>query len=531
MNAISLGKTYSANEFKVKAVPIENVSPVQVSENKLGIDNKFVLFWDLMDTIHVHGYTRAAMSTIGKSAVGAGWSITKHPDYKKQARDGQRKKLLDFYNMRNRPWDNIKDFYGMSYKIMIATMYLRFFGQAAFHIVRDGFGNPVGMDFMNGFVIPNTDSSGYFKSPAFLQFPSRDKRYMVTYPNATDVVYITNPDWEGYTVGGTDLESITDYSLPLDIYLQIAAREYMKNRNTPEAFYVLSPDISSEAFDNFVEVIQAKYSGASNLGKSPIVVQGELEVQELRRLGQDLPYQESRKDTRDENLAVSGVPGGKLGIAENSTELRELRREFHETSMLPLFSFIEEAFYDQIHIRTFSYPTWMFMFHNPDFLTEVERATVDMRYYTIGVYNPNEIRDKKGLDEREDGDLFVDQVEGNKPSNSPLGNPDTGTAPDNEDEDDGEVDEPNNDDQDPPRGDQNTGEILKLLAELKRYKTFLIKRIRRGKINRDFETDIIPAWLFQRIHEELAKNPTEDYAEIVFSEIFDAIGEFGEMRN
>jgi len=498
---------------------------------------KFVQFWDLMDTIKVHGYSRAAMSVIGRSAVGTWWTLRKHQEFSKSAKDLHKRRLYDFYMMRNRQWDNIKDWYSFAYKIIIAIQYLKFFGQCAFHIVRDGNGNAIGLDFLHGMVVPNVDNRGNFKDPAFIQYISEDPKEKVEYADPLDIVYITNPDWEGYVTGGTDIESLTDFALPLDIYLQTAAREYVRNRSKPEAFYVLSDQLSSEAFDDFVEALEEKYMGASNAGKSPVVVQGELEIKELSNLPATLPYSESRRDTRDETLAVSGVSGAKIGLSEDmpgSGGLREYRREFHETTMLPIFRIVEIAFYEQVHEREFGISGWEFKFNNPDFLTLVERATVDMRYWTIGVYNANEIRYHLGEEPREDegGELYSDQLESStSPSNSPLSNPDTGSpveGREDEPDDPSNTGEPTNDDQDPPRGDNHDDEARsvqrELFKELVAFRSFALKRVSSGTI-RDFKSSIIPGEILQDINTVVKKSSSAKEVEHIFDELFSAVRE------
>ena len=302
--------------------------------------------------------------------------------------------------------------------------------------------------------------------------------------------------------GGSDLESLTEFTLPIDLYLQEAAREYMKNRDKPEAFYILPADIWDEAFTDFCGALEAKYKGPRNIGRSPITVAGELDIKELSPLPDALPYQASRFDARDEMLAAAGVSGAKVGISDklSSGNLRELRKEFHETSMIPLFKLIEDAFYDQIHVREFNFPSWIFSFNNPDFLTAVERATVHMRYHDMSVLNPNEIRQEIGYQPRKDefGDKYVDEVEGEKADNQqgspPEGREDRPDAP-------SQIGEPTDDNQDPPRGDQHDEtRNERLLSALREYRRFAIRRINDGKTIRAFETPDIPDYMLEAIH-------------------------------
>ncbi len=195
-----------------------------------------------------------------------------------------------------------------------------------------------------------------------------------------------------------------------------------------------------------------------------MAVQGELKIKRIDDLPQDLPYQEARGDVRDETLAAAGVSGPVLGIGDtfSSANIREARRQFHETTMEPLFRMIEGGFYEQVHLRELASPGWAIKFNNPDFLTAVERATVHMRYIQFGVFSPNEAREDLGKDARKDGDDYV--TPSGMGDEEPQGSPPEGR----EDDPDApsETGEPTNDDQDPPRGDQHDDESARALAEL-----------------------------------------------------------------
>src|SRR5512141_2574954 len=87
---------------------------------------KYKLFWDLMNTVQVHGYLQASMSVIGRSTIGAWWTIKPHEDYP-DAPDLQRRKLKKFYTSPNREWNHIRDFQNFAWKLIIAAQYLKYF--------------------------------------------------------------------------------------------------------------------------------------------------------------------------------------------------------------------------------------------------------------------------------------------------------------------------------------------------------------------------------------------------------------------
>lgn len=533
MYSIALGNEKKNPGGRSALVKIaDRAADIQTPEQALVSDSRWTKFWDLMDTIEVHGYLRAAMGVIGRSAVGTWWNLRKHKEFRSSARELHRKKLFDFYMFSRREWDNIKDYYSMAYKVMIGVMYLRYFGFCAFQIVRDNMGQPLGLDFLHGYVVPNVDERGYFKSPAFIQYPTNDKLDKVEFENSRDIVYIVNPDWKGYPAGGSDLNSLTEYTLPLDVHLQTAAREYIQNRNTPESFFILSPDISDEAFDDFVEVLEAKYAGPANMGRSPVAVQGELDIRTVSKIPSDLPYQGTRDGTRMETLAAAGVSPPKLGIFDEQTNasFREARREFHETSMTPLFRMFELGMYEQVHIREFGFVGWEFSFNSPDFLTAVERATVDMRYHGIGVLSPNEIRHGQGRDAREDelGDMYADQLTNapatapNQPGSPPEGRP---VEPD----DPSQTGEPTLDDQDPPRGDNHDDEARGMIGEVRRYRRFVNKRIKNGEEIRAFKSTILPRFMLAHINKGIAEGNLDEINDM-FSSVIGMLEEFTDGR-
>jgi len=536
---------------------------------------KFLLFWTMMDTIKVHGYTRAAMSAIGRATIGAWWKLSKHDDWGEAATDEQRTRLLRFYANQEREWDNIKDYQSLAYKLTIGAEYLRFFGQAAYLLIRNNAGQTIGFDHLPGLVVPNVDEFGYFKSPAFIQYPVKDPRIRTEIDDPGDIVFIMNPDWEGSPLGGSDIEALTEYTLPLDLYLQTAAREYMKNSNRPELIYMLPHDISDEAFDTFVSLLNSKYAGPQNRGRNPVAVQGELKIERVDDLPDSLPYIEARDDVREETLAVAGTSGPVLGIGEtlSSANIREARRQFHETTMEPLFKLVETALYEQVHVREFLSEGWVFQFNNPDFMTAVERATVHMRYIQFGVLSPNEAREELGREDREGGDIYI------MPSNvgqEPRGSPPEGR----EDEEDSpsETGEPTNDDQDPPRGDDHddaarqlqeleagVGPFLtttrseanpqlgdwqgpeinaeswdeaqglantfrtevtgRLIAEIRAWRKFAVGRMRRGMKLRSYRTEHIPVEIASLVQKRLEHAHDVEAVKEIFENVFGIVEE------
>jgi hypothetical protein len=500
-----------------------------LTKEQLSAIKGFRDFWTMMDTVNIHGYVSASMSLIGRSVVSAWFDLAKHGVFGNKATERQKKRLYNFYYSTAKDFSNIHDFFTPAYKILIGIMYFRYFGQAAYFKVRNELGQVIDWDHLPGLIVPNTDTTGSFLNPAFIQFPTANPKDFVEY-KAEDVIYIVNPDWRGSILGGTDVRSLAEFTLPLDIYLQTAAREYLGNSNIPELMFMLPPDITDEAFDAVVEMLNSKYSGARNVGKNPIAVQGDLKIERIDSLPSDLPYQEARMDTRDETLAVTGTGTTMFGIGDSDQkDMREFRRNFFEQTIIPILTFFEQALYSQVHVMEFRIPGWEVRFNNPDFLTAVERATVDMRYIQTGVDSPNDVRVRRGDEPREGGDEYVDPTGssgGENQGSPPEGREDRPDRP-------GETGEPTIDDQDPPRGDQHDDETRIISRDreraahgLRSWKKFVVGRMKRNMVVREYLHEDIPPEVSNLVNEYIEGVEDVEEIKIVFDRMIDhLIGE------
>jgi len=484
---------------------------------------------DLYTLIDTHGYLRAAIALIGRSAVGAWWDIVPDKNYSGREKELHRKKLYRFYAEPAGTWNNINDYYNMGYKIVAGAMYLKLFGQVAFHIVRNTKGEAVSMDHIPGFMVPNVDQFGNFQSPAFRAYPVNGKGSPVEYENAKDVVYIINPDFAGSPMGSSDLVALADFTFPIDIYLQLLARSYLQNNTRPELIYQLPAEISPESFQDFVEEVTTRWRGPSNAGRSPIVVQGDFKVHKIGDLPTDLPYNESRRSTREEEFAVTGVSGPKVGLVEDMTAsgMAEARREFHESVMEPLFRIMEEGLYWQVNVREFGYRDYRFAFNSPDFLTALERATLNMRYYQANSVTPNEIRATISKPPRKDetGDMFLDQLKERSSEIDydpvePQGSPPEGRE---EEPDDGD---PTEDSPAPERGDNHDRRTRTdaLISEAHTWKRFAKNRFGNPG-SRDFVPDMFDELSAKEIQKQLDRANTKQEIDDIFTRIIQVLRE------
>lgn len=368
---------------------------------------RFRLMQDLSQVSKRHSWTSATISMLGRAIVGAGWRFVPVDD----DIDESGLNLVKSFFMDGRTGSqNIKDFVTLASKIYQTVTSYRLFGQCGWEIIRLG-DRPVGFDVVSGYIEPNVDERGYFVDPdsnAFTVYPWSGKgkeEYSLK-----DFVYFFDPGITGLVSGETVYEALAETSIPSDMFAAISYRELFENVNAPyNGVWEINENTSDSDFNYFVELLNTRYSGAENFGKNPLVIRGGAKfVPTSSRNSEDAPYLEGRRYNQEEISAVTGVDGNKLGLTKSATKanMRESRREFHENTVRPLVNYLEEVIYRQVIVRILGVDSWKIQFNRPDFMTELERATIDTRDVLSGLYNSNEIRARRGDAPREGGDVY-----------------------------------------------------------------------------------------------------------------------------
>jgi hypothetical protein len=435
--------------------------------------------FDLKDANQAHAWLRATTSAFGRTLIGPGMTIKRHKRFTESADEADREALWDFYTtIEGRDFTNLSDFYPFIAKLYRTAGQFRLFGQAAWELRRNGFDEVVSYDVVPGFIWPNCKSDGAFKDPPFYQVLSKS----IVEPlelQPEDMVMFLHPD-VGHRPFATDFEALATYALPTDIYLSTAMLSLLENWKTPLALYTLGIGATEETERTFKAQLDQLYKGAANFGKAAVVARGEVNLKTITPAMDDLPFSEGHDSLKDEIEGVSGVTGSKLGRTEelSRSNLRELRKDYWETTLQPLSKMLAGQLYVQVHQRIFGIREWVPVFNSPDFLTQVEKATVGMRGRQWGALATNEFRsfvyDMQAIPEDWANEDYL------IPKNMiPRDAPAEGEEP---------VEEPDTDSDEPIRGD----EIREgLVRELKQYASFYLNRLGGGR-TREFETEYIP---------------------------------------
>ena len=216
---------------------------------------------------------------------------------------------------------------------------------------------------------------------------------------------------------------------------------------------------------------------------------------------------------KDEIEGVSGVSGGKLGRTDevNRSNLREIRRDYWETTHQPITEMLADQMYLLIHQRIFNIDAWRPVFGAPDFLTQVEKATVGMRGRQWGALNTNEFRKyvfgyQRIEEEWADEDYLW-------PKNMVIAGSETldGEEPSSE---------PNTDSDPPIRGDTDNTEEARGLAisEMRAYARYTLKRLGTPD-SREFNFKHVPEGVVSLVSAALEEVTAKDAA----NQIFDAV--------
>ena len=463
----------------------------------------------LANAARMHSWTGASVDVVARSVVGPGWKLVRVDGF--DGTEQERDALLRFFRGDHKTWDNIKDYTSFASKIYHTVSSFRLFGQAAWEL-RYTDGVVTGFDVLSGYTEPNVDERGNFKSPAFTFYPWSGGD-PVSF-EASEIVYFYHPGVTGDIRGETVYESLSYMTIPADIYAATVYRELFQNVNSPyNGVWEVDESVSDEDFELFVSLLEERYSGVENFGRNPLVVRGKVDFKEIRsRSREDAPYLEGRRFNQEEISAATGVHGLKLGVTReyNKANMREARRDFFETVLLPLYKHLEDQIYNQVIVRLFGAPGWRFKFNPPDFTTALEDATIRMRYMQYGVYSPNDIREQMGEEPRPGGDIYyrpantIVDGEGDPGANDDGNGPDdTGTGPSSSDPERVPTDETH-----PEHAVLKNRDIVR---ELKAWRKHVLRAM-DGKIRpRPFVRKNIPEHLYDVISEQLEKLPEDDF--------------------
>ena len=549
--ALVRGINVSQNTNTISELPLRDTT-LSINSSEIVAKYKVVL-----DSFYKHPWLASAALSIARTISGTGWSLNPRnkgkpvEDFDNKVKSIRRYLENKYVIKNNKP--NIKDTVSFTSKIFSTVLYYVLFGFAAWETIFDDRGAASGFDFINAVVIPNIDSQGYFKEPAFIAYPFTDSGDVILYNDAREVVFFSNPSLTGNFIGHTFIEPVLYTSVPADIYAERAYLNLHKNNARPPGIWIVNEDVDDEEFDQIYELIDSLYRGTDNYGYTGLVVRGGLDFKEFRSTASDdMPFIRGRQYMRDEISSVLGVPTPILGISEEigKSNLQEVRRDFYERTLRPLMSSIEEIITNQVIVRYFKYDDIAFEFNKPDFLKAVERSAVARRYFEIGALSPNEVRQiYHNLPPRPGGDFYINEIRTNIhfPENSALSGKlqkEKGGPPEDRVDSDELIHEPgdvgNYTAQESPRVSVariTKEELAEILEEVEKWKRFSLSVVEGKREYRKFIFENLPEDFSDYVDEQFnnlvlsASDPEERRSNfyILYSIVITVVNEFFEI--
>lgn len=520
-----ISRAMTAASFVMDDINIGKVSGIKMTE-KAEV---------LRRVAKVHPWTRSGVNAIARAAIAGGFEIVPHPIYGRnlsstQLEAGPPKRVANFFfSNATRKYRNIKDFQGFTHKMGYSIAAYVLYGSIGWEYIRNENGKIIGFDVLSGVLTPNVDPGGSFLIPAFYFAPwdAKNEKDVIEFgPN--DVFYLFNAGIDNIVSGTSDIEAALVTSVPADIYASTVYRELFANNNSPRyGYWELDPAVSNADMDEFVATLEENLTGVSNFGSSPIVIRGRAEYKQItNRSNDDAPYLEGRKFSTDELLTLIGVSQAKLGVSDatsSKSNLREVRRDFQESTVRATLSPFENALYEQVFCRILDAQQWMLRVKDPSFTTALEDATIRMRDYQNGFLSANEVRvNRLGLPPRKDenGDKYVDQIKMELAEDSvsasdgdiPDGRSDEVPAGDSRDDD---PTRPPTDEEYPDSNQNRSINLDLVLDELRKWSKFETNRMRDGSNGRQFVCKYIPQEYENVIRNELkSRADTESIHEL-----------------
>lgn len=145
----------------------------------------------------------------------------------------------------------------------------------------------------------------------------------------------------------------------------------MQNRSVPDGVFTLDLPVTREQWEEARDQVKEQYMGTDN-ARAPWVVGNSARWQQMAMSPAEMDFIESRKLTREEILAVFGVPPPLVGVYENATlaNIKTAREIFWLDTMLPFLDVVEEALWRSLV---------------PDFYDEASARKMLLRYDTSNV--------------------------------------------------------------------------------------------------------------------------------------------------
>jgi HK97 family phage portal protein len=228
---------------------------------------------------------------------------------------------------------------------------------------------------------------GYVQSPRFT-VGRTDK---VTF-DSREVIHF-KLGTKGATLYG--LSPLASLILPVtvDKFAQVYNRSFFVNGAKIRGAFIMK-DATPEQVERNREYLQARAKNP-DMAHSDLVLEGQIEFKQIGINQKDMEFLELREFTRNEILAVYGVPPSKVSIIETGNigagTGEHQDKTFYEETVLPYQMRVAEKITKHIIRNGFGITDWAFQFNRRS-IDEKQQAEIFNVYLQNGVFKPEEVR-------------------------------------------------------------------------------------------------------------------------------------------
>lgn len=200
------------------------------------------------------------------------------------------------------------------------------------------------------------------------------------------------------------------FAIDLALDMETHGSNIFKNGAQPAMSLEVPGELSDNAFKRLKRSIRKKYEGAQNAGKT-LVLEGGAKATKLAMTSEDAQYLESRKFQKQEIASIFGVPLFLINETEKSTTwgsgLEQVSKGFLRYTLAPRLSRICQTLKREL-LTPDERINHFFRFNTDEFSLGdfKERMEGYAKSIEAGILNPNEVREREGMNPREGGDEY-----------------------------------------------------------------------------------------------------------------------------
>lgn len=181
--------------------------------------------------------------------------------------------------------------------------------------------------------------------------------------------------------------------ITVDRYAMVYNRAFFINGAKIKGAFIMK-DSAPEQIDRNREYMEARAKNPES-AHSDLVLEGDIEFKQFSVAQKDMEFLELREFTRNEILAVYGVPPGKVSIIETGNigagSGKHQTQTFYEETILPFQMRLAEKLTKLVIRQGFGITDWAFQF-NKRAIDEKDQAEIFSLYIQNGVLTPDEVR-------------------------------------------------------------------------------------------------------------------------------------------